>query len=337
MRAAGRILSRSGFVAATTRTSMTSEPTVGAGPGAGGALSRVSPYLLLSFTMLFWAGNITLGRALHTEVPPFGISFWRWGTAALLLLPFSLPYLRGHWRYVGRRWKSLAFLAFLLIGSGNTVLYVAVNHTTAINAGIVNAAQPLFTAALAWLVLRETLSRAQAFGIALSLAGVLAIVTRGELAVLLGLGFNPGDLLMVVAVVSWALYAVLLKRWRHELHPIAFLQMILSFGALAVLPFYLWETAFDRPMHANPTTIAFVLYAAVLASIVAVVFWNIGVAAVGPNRSSVLVNLIPAFTTLFAVGFLDETVRLYHVVGFALILTGILLMIRRRADEPAEA
>lgn len=305
-----------------------------ADPGGGHVLIRLSPYLLVSLTMLFWAGNITLGRALHTEVPPFGISFWRWSTAALLLLPFSLPYLRPRWGYVRRRWKSLALLAVLLIGSGNTVLYVAVNHTTAINASIVNSAQPLITVMLAWLVLRDRVSKVQAIGVALSFLGVLAIVTRGELGVLLGLRFNPGDVMMVGAVFSWAFYAVLLKRWNHELHPIAFLQMILTFGALSVLPFYLWETAFDRSMHFDLTTVAFVLYAAVLASIVAVACWNVGVAAIGPNRAGVFVYLIPVFTTVFAVAFLDEAVRPYHAAGFALILGGIVLMIRGPRARP---
>lgn len=302
------------------------------GAGGGGALRRLvtSPYLLISLTMLFWASNMVLSRGLRFDIPLVGLSFWRWSMAALLLLPFSLPHLRRERAEIAANWKRLAALGFLIAVGGNTVLYVALTYTTAINAGIVNAAQPGITVALAWLVLRDVVSRTQGVGIAISMAGVLAIVARGDPGVLLGLEPNPGDLLVIVAVVSWALYAVHLKRWPMALHPLSSLQLIMALGAVQILPFYLWESLALRPMTVDPVTIAMVLYLAVFASIVAVLFWNIGVAAIGPGRAAIFVNLIPVYTTLGAVPFLGESLEPFHVAGFALIFAGIYLTTRGR-------
>lgn len=298
--------------------------------GALGSLRRVatSPHLLITLTMLFWASNVVLSRGLRGDIPLVGLSFWRWTMAALLLLPFSLPHLRRQWEAAREEWKRLAVLAFLLVVAGNTVLYVAVEHTTAINVAIVNGAQPVVTVLLAWLVLREAVGRAQAFGIALSLLGIIAIISRGGAAVFVGMGLNPGDLMMVVAVASWALYTVLLKRWPSRLHPILFLQAIVTLGALQVLPFYLWESLAQRAMSFDAVTVAMVLYVAVFASLVAVLFWNIGVAAIGPGRAAIYVNLIPVYTTMAALAFLGEALRAYHVAGFALIFSGIFMMVR---------
>jgi drug/metabolite transporter (DMT)-like permease len=306
-----------------------------AGTGAGAALGALrravtSPHLLISLTMLFWSSNVVLSRGLRADIPLVGLSFWRWSMAALLLLPFAYPHLRRQWGEAREQWKRLAILAFLIVVAGNTVLYVAVKHTAAINVAIVNGAQPVVTVFLAALVLREAVTRGQGLGIALSFLGILAIISRGQVAAFVGLGLNPGDLMMVAAVLSWALYAVLLKRWRLQLHPLVVLQAIMAFGALQVLPFYLWESAAQRPMNFDAVTVAMVLYTAVFASILAVLFWNIGNVAIGPNRAAIYVNLIPVYTTVAAVAFLGEAVEAHHVAGFALIFTGIFLMARGR-------
>ena len=300
--------------------------------GWAAALRRVvaSPYLLLALTMLFWASNVVLSRGLRAEIPLIGLSFWRWSTAALLLLPFSLPYLRGRWPEIARQWRRLAVLGLLLVVSGNTVLYVAVGHTEAINVAIVNAAQPMITVCLAWFILRDAISKGRGLGIALSLAGVLAIISRGDAGVLLTLNLNPGDLWMVVAILSWGLYAVLLKRWPIDLHPVALLQLVMTFGALGVLPFYLWEAMFERAIGPDPVTVAMVLYLAVFASIAGVMFFNLGIAAIGPGKTAMFINLIPVYVTVLAVLFLGEAVQGFHLLGFALIFAGIYLMVRRR-------
>ncbi len=295
--------------------------------GGGGALRGVltSPYLLISLTMLFWASNVVLSRGLREEIPLIGLSFWRWSVASLFLLPFSLPHLRRQWPEARRQWWRLAALGGFLVVGGNTVLYLALGHTTAINAAIVNASQPAVTVGLAWLILRDAVNRPQTIGLALSLVGVLAIVARGEAGAFLSLRLNPGDVLMVGAVASWSLYAVLLKRWPMDLHPLVSLQAIMTFGALFVLPLYMYESVAVKAMQPTPATVAMVLYVAVFASIVAVLFWNLGVAAIGPARASIFVNLIPVYTTIAAVLFLGEIVQGFHIAGFALILVGIFL------------
>lgn len=291
-------------------------------------LSRPLAYAAVVFAIMFWAGNIVMGRGLYVEVPPLAIAFWRWAAAAIILLPFSWPHLKARRERLRGTWWRYAVKGFFIVIGGNLVLYVAVSYTTAINATIVNAAQPLVTIVLARPLLGERISPVQGAGIMLGLVGVLVVVLRGDLAALLALEINPGDLLMVVAVACWSGYAVLVKRWPTTLHPLADLQLVMTFGAAMAAPFYLWDLAQGRTMAVGFTSLGFILYSAVLASIVAIALWNQGIRALGAGRAGAFVYLMPVWGTLFAVLFLSERLSAYHLLGFAGVLAGIVLMSR---------
>ncbi len=304
---------------------------------AGAAVSPPLACLLLSLTMLFWAGNVVFGRGLHAEVPPFAISFWRWTLAALLLLPFVWRELVARRAVIGREWPVLMAEGLFLVVGGNMLLYLAVNYTTALNASLINAGQPLVTAALAALVLRERTGPAQALGIAIGLGGVVAIVTRGDAGVVLDFEANPGDLWMLVAIVNWSIYAIILRLRPSALSAPAHLFFVMGFGGLLTAPFFAWEAAFVRSFVIAPHTLLFLLYTAVFASIVAVMFWNIGIATLGANRSVIFTNLLPVFVALIGLPILGERLQPFHLAGFALIFAGIVLMVRRpgRTGGPA--
>jgi len=293
-----------------------------------------SPYLLMVLAMLCWAGNWLLARALRADITPIGLNFWRWSTALVLLAPFALPRLRAARPVLRRHWRLLVLLGLLGVALFQQIVYLALQYTTAINAAIFNSTSPMVIIGISWLLFRDRISARQALGIGLSLVGVLAIVTRGQAAVLLQLHFNPGDLWALASVPIWALYTVLLKRRPAELDGLVFLATIAAVGVVAMSPIYAWDVLRGGHMAFTPATLGVILYTAVFASVLAFVFWNHAVPAVGPNKAGLFLHLHPAFTTVLAMLFLGETLHAYHAVGIVLIVLGIYLTTAATAPAP---
>lgn len=293
--------------------------------------SRALPYVLLTLAPLFWAGNMVLGRAMRYDIPPVAMSFWRWGLAGLILLPFVWGDLRKHLPVIRRDWKALATLGLLSVTLFNTLCYIGLQWTSATNGTLFNSIIPVLIVLLAWFVLRERITRQQAFGVAISLAGVLTIVAQGELAVLRALRFNDGDLWLLAAMGLWAGYTVLL-RWRPaELTGLAFLACIIYFGMPALGLAYAWELAAGRTFAPTLPVAVTLLYYGLFPSILSNLCFNAGVKAVGPNRAGIFAHLMPVFGILLSSAFLGEHPHGYHWVGMALVFTGIWLTSSARA------
>ena len=292
-------------------------------------LRHPSPYLLLSLTSLFWAANWVVGRAMRGDIPPIAMGFWRWTLAALILLPFAAPELQRKWRVVRANWLTLTLLGLLGAVAFNTMIYVGLQYTAATNGVLFNSITPILIILLSWLVGRERISRIQTGGVLLSLAGVLAIVARGDFASLAVFHFNRGDLWLIAAMFLWSIYTFVLRRRPPELSAIGFLAAMLLLSLPFLLPFYLWELVERGGFALTPATVATLAYYATLPSIVAYLFWNRGVAQVGPNKAGLFVHLMPLFGALLAVFFLGEQLFAYHYAGAILIFSGIWLTTRR--------
>ncbi len=290
---------------------------------------QANPYLLLTLTALFWSGNMVMGRGIRADVPPIALAFWRWAITLALLLPFALPHLKTQWPRLRTAWRPILLLGTLGVGCYNTFAYLALQYTTATNAALLNSFIPVATIALSFLLLGRRLSWQEGVGVAVSLAGVLAIVSRGNPAVLSGLHLNTGDLWMLAAVASWGLYTVGLQ-WRpREVDPMLMLAAFTVAGLITLIPLYAWEIASGRAIR--PTLAAFggILYTGIFPSFLGNLFYNAGVAAVGPNRGALFIHLMPVFGTLLAAIFLDERPAWYHFFGIALVFAGILLATRK--------
>ncbi|HKW36741.1 MAG TPA: DMT family transporter [Burkholderiales bacterium] len=292
------------------------------------ARARALPYFLILVAAASFGGNWVAAREVNFEVAPFALSFWRWGIASVLLFPFALAQLRDDAPLIRRHWPGL--FVFGAVGAGGFTLlgYWGVSSTTAINATLLNSSLPLFVVPLSWLLLGLTVSPRQLAGLTLSLAGVVSIVSSGSLETLARLGLNPGDFLILGGAFLWAIYTVTLK-WRPPLRALSFLFTTTASAALVSLPFYLWEAATGRSMTLNPAALAVIAYLAIFPSIVAYVCWNQAVAALGPNVVGFFNPVIPVFGIIFAVIFLGEPLRVYHLAGFALVLAGVVLTSRR--------
>jgi drug/metabolite transporter (DMT)-like permease len=288
-----------------------------------------SPYLLLSLTALFWAGNWVIGRAMRHDMPPIAMGFWRWTLALLLLLPFTLPELRSKWPVVRAHWLTLAILGCLGAIAFNTLIYVGLQYTAATNGVLFNSLSPVFIILLSWMLVGERISGLQGAGVTLSLAGVLAIVARGDPAMLATFQFNPGDLWLITAMLLWAIYTIVLKRRPAELSAMAFLAAMLLLSLPLLLPFYLWEFFVRGGFPLNAATVSALAYYCTVPSIVAYLFWNRGVVQVGANRAGLFVHLMPVFGALLSVIFLGERLYAYHYAGAALIFGGIWFTTRK--------
>jgi drug/metabolite transporter (DMT)-like permease len=300
-------------------------------PTAPTAARAASPYLLLTLTPFFWACNWIVGRGLYTQIPPMAMTFYRWFFALLILAPFALPQVRREWPIVRRNLRTLLLLGAVGVGTHNALTYLGLNYTTAINGLMLNSFIPVMIIALSWIFLRQRLSPLQLAGVVVSLCGVLTILAGGSLAKLASLSLNRGDLLIVVAMLMWSVYTIGL-RWRPVgLSTLTFLFVIACVGDLAVLPLYLAEMVLGASVTFSWLNLAAILAVSLFSSVLAYVFWNRGVEQVGANVAGLFVHLMPVFGTILAWILLDERLRVFHIAGIALILSGIYVTSRAAA------
>lgn len=305
-------------------------------PGATGrsrfdGLVRVvgSPYLLLVYAMVFWAGNAIVGRAVNDAIPAITLSFWRWTLAFCLLLPFTFRQIRLGWPVILRHWRLLLLYDLLGLVGCNVLTYGALHYTTAVNSSLINSATPIFVMCLSFLLFGDRIQPRQMIGVLVSLLGVVAIVSGGQLDRLGGLAVNRGDLMMLTSIALWSAYTALLRRKPDGLPPMAFLAVLMGLGALIELPFYLIERALGGAVAPTARNLLAILYVAVFPAVISLHFWNRAVAALGANRVGPFVHLLPVFGTGLAVIFLGERFGLHHALGIALILSGVYLATRR--------
>ncbi len=294
-------------------------------------LSRLnhSPYLLLTLAVLFWSGNFILGRAVRADVPPIGLAFWRWTVATLLLLGPALPRLRRDWRAIQRNRPIILLLAALGVAIFNTLVYAGLQHTIALNAFLMQTMMPVMIVAMSLILFRDRVVVLQGAGIVFALSGAVVIIIKGDFQTLRALSFNPGDLLIFVAVVAYAGYSVMLRK-RPPMHPLSFVWITFALGACMLLPFYLWETLARRAVRWDGLTGAAVLYVAIFPSIISFLCFNRGVELIGANRAGLFLYLMPLFGGVMALFFLGEQLQWFHGAGMALIVTGIFLAVRGR-------
>ncbi|MBT7950147.1 MAG: DMT family transporter [Gammaproteobacteria bacterium] len=294
---------------------------------SGDDISVRQAYVLLATTVLFWAIGIVIARGVREEIPLIGLSFWRWFAATLILIPFVYSDLKNKFDIVKANLRILTIQGFLMIGSG-TLLFYALNYTTAINATIVNATQPVVTVAFAWLILGDRLKGIQMLGIVSAFVGIGVMISRADLNTISRLNFNIGDLLIIIAIMGYALYSINIRKMPKDISPFTALSVILFAGSMLILPFYVVESIYVKPFPVSLLTISIILILALLISIASLVMWNLANSVVGPGRAGMFVNLIPVYGTILAITFLGESLFIYHVIGTALVCVGIFLVLR---------
>lgn len=289
-----------------------------------------SPYVLLTLAVFFWAGNFIVGRAVRADIPPVGLAFWRWFAASVLVTIMARKYLPADLPEIRRHWLIVLLLAVAGISSFNTLVYIGLQYTIAVNALLMQSLMPVLIVGLSFIVFREKIQTVQAFGVMISLAGALAIIGRGSLDVLLSLSVNRGDILVFIAVAGYAAYSIGLRK-RPMVHPLSFVAVTFIVGDLLLLPLYIWESMAGRTVHFDPPTCLAIAYVSVFPSIVSYLCFNRGVELVGANRAGMFIHLIPVFGSIMAIIFLGESLQWFHFAGILLIASGIYMATRIRA------
>ena len=292
-------------------------------------MSERRAYLLLSLAALFWAGNWITGKALAPLVPPAALTFWRWAIALALIAPVVAPRLWAHRELIRAHWRPIALLGLLGGGLHNVLQYWGLQYTAAINGPLLNSLTPIFIILLGAAFFHEPLRPRTVIGACIAFAGALAIITRLDPAVVLGLSFNVGDLLIILSLVMLAGYTIVL-RWRPA--GLDALTFVACFALVAEVPVglaALAEYAAGGRIILNATSIAGILYVAIFPALLSYHFWNLGVAALGSARAGVFMYLLPFFGSILGVTVLGERFGVHHAVGIGLILTGVSLATRR--------
>jgi len=286
------------------------------------------PYLLLSLTSLFWAGNIVLARHVGDHVPPITLTTIRWFGVFLILLPFALPHLKRDWPVLRAHLPLLLFLSAIGFAFNNAISYWALQYTQALNALLIQSSGPLFVALWSLILFGVRLTGAQLAGIAISLAGVLTIILRGDFSALAGISFNKGDVMFAASLVSFGLYSALMPR-RPVTHQLSLISFTTCCGALLLVPFSLWEYSTGATLKFDTLTLATLGYVLIFPSTLAYLFFNRGLALIGPNRAAPFFHLVPVFGSALAIVLLGEQPRLFHLTGYALVLVGVVIASRR--------
>jgi drug/metabolite transporter (DMT)-like permease len=286
------------------------------------------PYLLLSLTSLFWAGNTVVGRFIAGHVPPVSFAFIRWAGAFLLVLPFAVPHLARDWPAIRKHAGLMTMLALTGFSIYNAMAYYGLQYTSAINGLLLQSTGPLFVGLWSFVLFGDRLSARQAGGICISLTGVIVIVCHGSFDVLIGIGFNRGDVVLVVALLFYAYYTAALRQ-RPQMHPLSFLAVAMGWGALLLVPALAWEIASGRTFALDTANLASIAYVCLFPSLLGYLFLNRGIELIGANRAAPFLHLIPVFGSVMAIAFLGEHFELYHAVGYVLVFTGITIATRK--------
>ncbi|HEY5609243.1 MAG TPA: DMT family transporter [Alphaproteobacteria bacterium] len=312
-------------------------PSAQPSTSSGAALGRwlLDPYVCAVLGMLIWATGYVLVRDLRADAPAVWIAFWRNTVALAIFVAIAFPRIRRDLPAIIAGWKPLARAGFLMVVSGNAAMTIGLTQTTVVNASIINASEPMIIIVFGWLMYRTRITVRQAAGIALSLAGVLFLVVRGDPAVLGTLEVNSGDLWCLVAIISWSLYAAGIRRLPLGDRPFSQTIAITFFGELFLLPWFAWDEATRPAFQITADAMLGVVYLGLIASVVALSMWIRALNLLGPTRASPFVHLLPVFGIILGIVVLGEPMFSYHAVGIALIALGIYLTSAVRAKLPA--
>jgi len=288
--------------------------------------SNFIAYIFLFLTVTFWAGNFVVGKfASLYEVPPFSLNFYRWFFAWLILAPFTLPEIIKKRDYIINNYKLFIVLGVTSITIFNSIVYYSLNFTQVISGVLMISTIPVMIMFFSSIMKIEKTNLFQIIGVIFSFVGVIIIITKANFEILKNLNFNKGDITMVVAMFSWALYSTLLKKQKYEISQLSLLQVVMSFGLAFLIPIYFIEYQLGFRITLDKPFILILSYVVLLPGLASFILWIKGISMIGANRSGVFLHLMPILSAIMAMIIFNEKFMFYHMLGACFIITGILL------------
>ena len=287
-------------------------------------------YTFLILAALFWSGNFIIGKfATLFEVPPLTLNFLRWVMVWFILIPFTIKEVLLKKRYIKKNFLVIGFMGVLSISTFNSVVYFALNFTQVINAVLMLSAIPVVIIIFSLIMKIEKTNIFQISGLILSITGVGTIISNADIQKIVSLNFNKGDLWMIVCVLSWSLYSTLLKKNKLELSQFALIQIMVSVGLIFLVPQFLYEQSIGLEIKINKASILILIYVVIFPAIAAYYCWQKSIELIGPNRSSMFIQLMPLFSAIMAIVIFKEKFQLFHFIGASFIISGIYLSNRK--------
>ena len=288
--------------------------------------SNFLAYVFLFLTVTFWAGNFVVGKfASIYEVPPFSLNFYRWFFAWVILAPFTLPEIIKKKDYIINNYKLFIILGVTSITIFNSIVYYSLNFTQVISGVLMISTIPVMIMFFSSIFKIEKTNIFQIIGVILSFLGVIIIITKANFEILKNLNFNKGDITMVIAMFSWALYSTLLKRQTYEISQLSLLQVVMSFGLVFLIPIYFIEYQLGFRITLDKPFYLILSYVVLLPGLASFILWIKGISMIGANRSGVFLHLMPILSAIMAMIIFNEKFMFYHMLGACFIITGILL------------
>ena len=291
-------------------------------------------YLFLILTTLFWAGNFIVGeQASRFDIPPFTLNFYRWTFAWLILAPFTIREIIEKKNHIMENIKLIVVLGITSITIFNSIVYYSLYYTQVISGVLMISTIPVWIIFISSILKIEKTNIFQIIGVALSLTGVIFIITKADLELIKNLDFNKGDLTMVIAMFSWALYSALLKKKKYEISQITLLEVVIISGLIFLIPIYLIEMSMGYTINLEKPfylTLGYVVFFPGLASFF---FWIKGISIIGANRAGAFLHLMPIFGAIMAILIFNEKFMFYHFLGAMFIVAGITLSNKKKIND----
>jgi len=284
----------------------------------------ISGYFFAIGATAIWSGNFIIARGLSDGIPPISLAFWRWVVAVIVFLPFALRPLIVEWGILKKNILYLSITALLGITIFNTLIYFAGHTTTAINLSLISITFPVFIVILSRIFFRKPITLNKGIGIILVATGVVLLITKGNISRLLNISFAIGDVWMLAAALTFAIYSILLKHKPKMLSIWAFQLSTFILGLIFLFPFFIWEYVTTPPVEFDTKIVSSILYVGIFASLSAFVLWNKAIMAVGPSKAGMIYYILPLLNGLLAYIFLKENISIIHFYSVLLIISGIL-------------
>ncbi len=283
-------------------------------------------YLMLILCAFFWSGNFIVGKfATLYEVPPLTLNFFRWLIVWIILIPFTFKDILKNIRVIKKNFYSILLMSITSISIFNSVVYYSLNFTQVLNGALMISTIPVLIVLISFIFKTEKINFSQILGIILSITGVLMIITRLDFTKLFHLDLNKGDLWLLVAMLSWAIYSTMLMTHKIRLNYLSFISAIVSIGLIFLFPQFLFEINNHQMIRFNAPVILITSYVVLFAGLGSYILWNKAVVIVGPNKAGIFLHLMPVFSSFMAIFLLNEKLMNFHIMGAIIIITGIYL------------
>lgn len=284
---------------------------------------------------ILWSGNFIVARGLSEVIAPLSLAFWRWVVAILVLSPFAIKPLLARKAWMKKHLGYLSIVSLLGVTLFNSLIYLAGQTSSAINLSLIAITFPIFILILSRIFLSEVISWNKLFGIVLVAAGILLLISKGDVLVFSQLSFAQGDIWMLIASLIFAIYSMLLKHKPAGISVPAFQLASFILGWIFLLPFYLLELFWLPPQALDSSMVASILYIGIFASLVAFILWNKAIAIIGAVNAGMVYYSLPIFSGILAIVILDESVTTLHLYSTLLVLMGIILAVIYNSKQSA--